>query len=365
MNTRTLVTIVLALVLICIVMAVSGLMAWGGWVNPNAFSVAPVWQQAYADAQSMKIIDLTGDGQAELFIQGPRNASIYSASGEQLSSFDFPNLLATTLGDVTGDGVEDVVSFYSDWTNGSLQVFSQGAQAAAYPVSNISEARRAAVMRFPEGPQIVVGDANGLLVGLGVDGGERWRLNVGGHDEIRGLDDTRVSGQAWLAAANHDGTVMLLDAQGAALWQYTLAGGLRRLRAYDLNGDGTSELALGGELGTLALLDAAGGSELWSRPLGQAVSEIREAEADGDPASRELIVGGKDGGVWAYTLTGEKLWSRSMTDKVTEISSVDLDGDGAAEIIIGDETGEVKLFTGSGEGFTLLSVSGLVNRIDG
>jgi hypothetical protein len=157
----------------------------------------------------------------------------------------------------------------------------------------------------------------------------------------------------------------MFSESGSIIWDYMLSGGLRRLRAYDLNGDGTSEVLLGGEYGQFAILDAANGSEISSASLGQAVSEIREIEAEGNPGSREVVVGGKDGGVWLTTSKGAILWQKSVTDKVTEIAGVDLNNDGAEEIIIGDEAGAVNLFSGpDGKRTTLVSYTSPINRID-
>ena len=108
-----------------------------------------------------------------------------------------------------------------------------------------------------------------------------------------------MGGQVYLAAANHNGTVAVLDSQGQALWSGSMGGYLRRLRAYDLDGDGNSELVTGGENNAVVIFDAAAGGNEAELHLGQTITEIRDAELNGDPASRELVVGGKEGGVWA------------------------------------------------------------------
>ena len=85
--------------------------------------------------------------------------------------------------------------------------------------------------------------------------------------------------------------------------------------------------------------------------MGQAVTEVRVVELNGDPSSREFVVGGKDGGIWAFSFDGttaKQLWTGSLSDKVTEISGIDVDGDGKEEAVIGDESGNVAVFTGDG-----------------
>jgi hypothetical protein len=148
------------------------------------------------------------------------------------------------------------------------------------------------------------------------------------------------------------------------VWTYS-TGVLRRLRAYDLNGDGNSEILLGTDNGQLIILDAATGRELFKRGLGQAVTEIREVEADGNPSSRELVAGGKEGGVWAFTPSGAEVWSNSVADKVNEIAALDVDTDGADETIIGDDSGSVVLFAGkTGDRYDLSGRPSAVMRID-
>jgi outer membrane protein assembly factor BamB len=361
MNTRTLVTIIFALALIGVVMCVAAAMTYIGWVGIQKFDSQISWRYSYSNTQSMKIIDLTGDGQDNLFIQNLNNLSVLDAAGNPLFSYDFPSDLVTTLGDVTSDGIEDVVAYSPD----GVALISKGEKTREIQVSQLGRPARAAVIRYPGGPQIILGDQSGRLASLDPGGQVLWQGQLSSGDVIRGLDDGLVNGQIMLAAANHDGSVALYDAQGQTLWTYTLPGGLRRLRSYDLNGDGNSEILLGGESGRFVMLNAASGAEITSASLGQPISEIREAEIDGDPSSREFVLGGKDGGVWAYNISGQRLWSASLGDKVTEITGLDLNGDGAQEVIIGADSGEVVLFTGkSGQRANLMTRPSGITRID-
>ena len=77
-----------------------------------------------------------------------------------------------------------------------------------------------------------------------------------GSEEIRGMDDALIGGKMHLAVASHDGWVAVLDSQGKAVWN-TNQEALRRMRAFDLNSDGNSELITGGEYGALFVYNAA------------------------------------------------------------------------------------------------------------
>jgi hypothetical protein len=139
------------------------------------------------------------------------------------------------------------------------------------------------------------------------------------------------------------------------------------MRAYDLNGDGNSEVLTGSEGGDFYIYSARDGSTLFNKVLGQAVSEVREVELNGDPSSREIIVGGKDGGVWAFSFNGttaSQLWTGSLSDKVTEISGLDINEDGKQEAVIGDDSGVVAIFTDNGSRNNLPKHSSGITRID-
>ena len=69
------------LVLICLVMAVSGVFAFSGAVSAEKFGGDVAWAKPYGGAESMKVINLMGDDQDELFIQNTSNISIYDGNG--------------------------------------------------------------------------------------------------------------------------------------------------------------------------------------------------------------------------------------------------------------------------------------------
>jgi outer membrane protein assembly factor BamB len=364
MNSRPTRALIIAIVLILFVMGIAVVLTLNS-PREAKFTTQAAWSRPYGVAQSMNIIDLTGDGKGDLFLQNESNVSVWDANGNPIFAQDIFPPLATTMGDVDGDGVEDIVIFAPIETGPAARVVSRGTIVWTRSIRDMRRPARAAAIRFEPDPLIVLGDDNGLLVALSADGNEVWRARVSSGDAIRGLDDARVSGELLLAAANHNGNVALLDADGDTRWTYLLSGALRRLRAYDLNGDGTSEILIGGDGNRLVLLDAASGREIANRPLGQAITEIREAEINGEPSSREFVVGGKDGGVWAFRADGTQMWSASVSDKVNEIAGVDVDDDGAEEIIIGDEAGGVTLFRrATGDRHGLMMQSSAIARID-
>ena len=360
---RKIVPFIVAFVLACLVMIVAGVFSFSGAVTAEKFGSDVAWSQPYGTAESMKVIDLTGDGQDELFIQNTSDVSVYDGSGNRLWNFQYSSP-KTTLADVNGDNVEDIIVFYvgSGMTVDTIVNGQQSTLANSLPIGNPA---RDVLIRFSSGPEIVLGDSSGSLLALTATGQTAWQSDFSG-EEIRGLDDAKISGQTYLAAASHDGSVAVFDSQGKVVWQ-TKQEQLRRMRAFDLNADGNSEIITGGEYGAFFIYSAVDGSVLFNKSLGQAVSEVREVELNGDPSSREIVAGGKEGGVWAFSFDGTtaaQLWSGSLSDKVTEISGLDINEDGKQEAVIGDDQGNVAVFTSNGSRNNLPKHSSGITRID-
>lgn len=357
---RKIIPFVIAFILVCLVMAVAAAFSFSGAVNAQKFGGDIAWSQSYGTAESMKVINVMGDDQDELFIQNTSNISAYDGNGANLLSLDY-NSPKTTLGDVNSDGLEDIIVYYVG-TGMSVDVINNGQATTLATNLNIGFPARVALIRFGSGPQIILGDSSGRLLSLSLEGEPLWTSTLG-TNEVRGMDDARIGGQVHLATATNDGTVAVYDQQGNQVWTQSQEI-LRRLRGFDLNSDGNSEIITGGEYGAFFIFSAVDGSTLFSTQLGQAVSEVREVELNGDPSSREIVAGGKEGGVWAFSSTGEELWSGSLSDKVNEISGIDVDGDGKQEAVIGAESGEVAVFTGNGMRNNLPTHNTPITRID-
>ncbi len=360
---RKIIPFIVAIVLSCLVMVVAGVFSFSGLVAAEKFGGQAVWSQPYSTAESMKVIDLTGDGQDELFIQNTSNVSLYDGGGNVLSTYNYTSP-KTTLGDVNGDGVEDVIVYYVG-TGMSVDVISKGQVQNIAQTLSIGSPARNALLRFASGPQILLGDSSGNLLALDVKGQPLWNRDFGS-EEIRGMDDALISGNTYVAVASHDGTVGVFDSQGKQVWSQSTED-LRRMRAFDLNSDGNSEVITGGEYGAFAIYSAVDGSVLFSKSLGQPVSEVRAVELNGDPSSREIVVGGKDGGVWAFSFDGttaHQMWTGSLSDKVTEIAGIDINQDGKEEAVLGDDSGQVAVFTDSGSRNNLSTHSTGITRID-
>ncbi|HXD09086.1 MAG TPA: VCBS repeat-containing protein, partial [Anaerolineales bacterium] len=182
---RKIIPFVVAFILVCLVMAVSAVFAFSGAVTAEKFGGAVTWSQPYATAESMKVINLLGDEQAELFIQNTSNVSIFDGTGKTLLSQNYQNP-TTTLGDVNGDNKEDIVVFYLGDQGYAVDVISDGKISTLAQSLDIGLPARVIVVRFASGPEIVLGDTSGGLLALSLSGQPLWAYSVGS-EEIRGM----------------------------------------------------------------------------------------------------------------------------------------------------------------------------------
>jgi WD40 repeat protein len=360
---RKIIPFIVALVFICLIMIVAGVFSFSGLAAAEKFGADVKWTQPYTTAESMKVIDLNGDGKDELFIQNNGDVSVFDGAGKRMWNFSY-NAPKTTLGDVNGDGVQDIIVFYIG-EGMSVDTIVKGKQSTIATTLNMDTPARNALINFASGPEIILGDTSGNLMSITPSGQPVWEGSFGSQ-EIRGMDDAKIDGKTYLAVASHDGTVAVLDGEGKPVWKKNQEQ-VRRMRAFDLNGDGVSEVITGGENGGLFIYSGKDGSTLFNKSLGQAVSEVREVELNGDPSSREFIVGGKKGGVWAFSFDGKtasQMWSGSLSDKVTEIAGLDINEDGKQEAVLGDDSGNVAVFTDTGSRNNLPKHSSGITRID-
>lgn len=368
MNTKSIVTLILAGLLIIGILGLSALLTYTGAVNRTKFNAQQIWAANFSLTQSMKAMRL--GKQKAVVAQNESYLTAFDSQGKAIFESVFSPPIASTFTDMNGDGSDEaIVAQPFDGATSLFVLDDQGNRAQELKVPEFTQQpARIAAIHFPDGLQIIVGGDKGQLVSLNPSGQELWRVDMmvnSKTDAIRGLDDIKIDGKIYLAAADHNGQLAVYDSAGKAMWEYNMEQDLRRMRAFDLKGNGKGQVVAGGDNGRLLLIQAADGKVLQDRSLGQAITEIRDAEVDGEPSSREFVVGGKQGGVWAYNANGEPLWSHSVSEKVTEITGVDVDDDGAQEVIIGDDAGAVTIFSGkSGDSHPLFTLSSGVARID-
>ena len=163
MNHKT-IPFVVAMLVVCLVMGVAVVFSFSGTVSAKKFDNEVSWSHAYVGAESMKVINVMGDEQNELFIQSPFNVSVYKGDGAVMLNQEYQSP-KTTLGDVDGDGTEDILVYYIG-TGMSVDVISNGKLTTLATALDMGMPARVALIRFASGPQIVLGDTSGKLMAL-------------------------------------------------------------------------------------------------------------------------------------------------------------------------------------------------------
>ncbi len=371
------VTLILAVILMVIVMAISVILFFSGAAARQKWDFQEAWTASFSGAESMKIIDLTGDKVKDLFLQSTSEVAVLDAQGQRVWSGAYQTP-ATTMGDFNGDGTDDLAVIYQPAGESvtATAYTGRGQELWSRALLNFGVPSRAASVDFQGDRvrEIVAGDMNGHLVCLSSQGEILWEydlpLPVPSSDPadayIRGLDDVSLAETMAVAAANYAGQVAVLDGQGQLLWsqQGTFPEHLRRLRTYDLDGDGHSEVILGGEYGSVWARNGSDGQPLWSQFIGQRVQEIRDVEVDGNPATTEIAVGGKEGSLVVYNSQGQPLMNASPGGKVSEIAALDLDDDGRQEILVGNDEGKLAVYNYQGHSIRSRSFTGEITRLD-
>jgi outer membrane protein assembly factor BamB len=365
-SSRTLIIIVLAVVLMVMVMACSVFITLTDMASREKYTANAGWQVPASAALSVNITDLTGDKQRDVFVQDADGIKVLDTQGQPLVEKQFPQSLASTQGDVDGDGVPDIVAY--TWNGERARTIAFTGQDRVLWERELPELGvpgRAVALDFENDgrSEIVVSDEDGQMLALSAQGDELWRYWLMGIG-LRGLDDVPLPTGDVVTVGDEGGEVVILDSQGQEMWRTMALGGLRRLRAFPLGGPLNGRVLVGSVNGELTVYQGDDGQEVWSAGIGQAVNEIRPAEIDGDPATVEIIAGGKDGGVWAFSQTGQRLWANGVGSKVNEIAGIGSEGLDGQAIIVGDDGGEVTVFDSRGMQLTSFAASGSIGRVE-
>jgi outer membrane protein assembly factor BamB len=372
MENRNKLVILFSLVLMVLVMLVA---AWITFTdrgsNQPKISFTEVWDADAPDVSSMKMSNLTSEGKSDLFAQSGRGILVFNAAGEKVIEKNYPGTLSAAMGEVDGDGIAELLAYYSRGQEATVEAFKAGSENQPLwqvDLPGLGNVSRAAVVDFSgQGKSgMVVGTVQGDLAAVSEDGRELWRYALGSGSPLRGLDNIYAGDQELVAVADEAGNVVALDTTGKEAWTFKVTGGLRRLRTEELLQPGMSAVLLGGENGILSVLDGLSGKLLWQADLGQAISEIRLAELDADPGTRELVVGGRRSGVWGYTQDGRRLFAARVAgekSKINEIAGMDVNGDGRDLLAVGDDTGVVTFFSPAGAKLAARNYLAPINRL--
>ena len=368
MNTKRIVMGAAALFALLLAMAFSARAAG----DLSRWTMTPVWSVPVPSVQMVADAPRRAGGPAHIIAQGQERVVVIDAAGKVLADKTLPGgPINAATGDLDGDGAEDlIVAQGNAATKVSAFDGSLNPLWSAPTVQGLSQATRVLAVDLDgdRRREVVVGDAQGRIAALTSAGRPLWSYAFAAttqNAEVRGLDDLAL-GQGrgrLLAVARRSGEIVLLDGKGKLVASLQVRNPVRRLRVFDLDGDGRDEVVVGDEAGYYQSI-AADGKQTPLGSIGDTITEIRTLEADGDAALREIVVGGKRGGF--VLLSGRTTRARgSVPGKVSAAGGVDSDGDGRDELFVGTEEGGVFMFDGQAERLADVGSLGKVERIFG
>ena len=280
---------------------------------------------------SIAVRDVNGDGRNEVIAGGGEMVYCLNGAGTLLWNFSLPyggRLRyghAFTLGDVDGDGLEDVVigtCTYADWSppsgNSVVVIKSDGTLLWEEQMPECVSS-------------IAVGDMNGdgkneVVVGVSVP----WGID---------MDNLYV--------LKNDGTL---------LWSYPAGVGMAGRRVNDislgdLDGDEVKEIVAGSEDNTIYVLKG-NGTLLWNYTTSSYLREVEIGDIDGDGIN-EVIAGGFDSKVYAIKNNGTLLWKYQTKGHIYGLVIGDVNGDRKGDVIVGSRDQNV---------YVLATVSEIINK---
>lgn len=355
----------------CILVALSGMVC----VPCQGAPVSHVWADTRPGDACMILAvspDLTGDNRPEL-IAGYDSGTLVCWDSTPTSPL--LQLWATDLGsavlallpvaDVNADGKRDLVA--ADILGNVSCMTAEGDEAGTILWSFASASSIAVLECIPDltgdgvAETIAGGSEQVLFLRNGATGAAIWTrdlVGLGGtaylHRIIVG-DDLNADGEGDAVFLDWNGRVQAFRVTtGESIWSKSVTGGFTEAlaRLGDVNGDGRSEFAAGGNNQEVRLVSGSDGAQRWSCALGRPVRAIVAVPDLDDDATTDCVAATAGGLVAAVSGAGTgtriPLWSADMGDACRAVVSPgDLDGDGLADVVAGAENGLVAAFSGA------------------
>ncbi len=322
----------------------------------TTLDIKPLWQ---ADVDMVlegapMVVDLDGDGDAEILTAAYENMIVVDGSGKELWRFDTRGRYSTCpailerenqlpliyAGDNTGmftclDGSGNIV-----WQVETSPIFCASPALADLDADGAME--------------VIQGDKKGIVsVYDAMSGQLKWQNTIDGECSSPAIGDLNADGFLEIVIATGAGKVFALSANGEVLWEfYVGCPSLDWATSSPILFQNSTKqvcIAAGSQSGRYFCLDNQG-KILWERSTrGAIASTLSVGDLDTDGRA-DLFVVTQLGVLYRFDEGGRMLWDIDTQGRSLACGALfDMDGDGTLEYVLSTQRGNLLVFNRTGE----------------
>lgn len=191
--------------------------------------------------------------------------------------------------------------------------------------------------------EIIIGRADGILAAINYKGETLWSADLLDYIVSFDIADVNADGKQEIAVVTAGGLVILLNNEGRKIWvkRYPRDYAPNDLKIIDI--DSNYLIALAMKDGSVVLLDRKSEKKKSLYPLREPLRIMKVADFTGD-GSKDIILGGEIGSLSIIDIEGKIIESEKFSSEIIHISASDINNDGRIEIIGSDWEGSVRIF---------------------
>ena len=300
------------------------------------------------------VVDLDGDGDAEILTAAYENIIVVDGSGEELWRFDTRHRYSTVVSVLERPGRSPLL-YAADDTG--LMTCLDGSGAVVWQAETGGVFCSSSSLADLDGdgtPELVVpaGRANVVVLNA-LTGEQRWVAEIGGVISSPAVGDMTPAAGLEIVGASTEGRVVALSSTGELLWDFDLG-------AATMDWSTCSPVMFANSRGEVCVAAASGderfycldgsGNVLWSCPTrGNLASGISVGDFDGD--GRADIFGVTQLGViYRFDEDGRVIWNIDMQGRsLAPGALIDITGDGVLEYVLSTQRGYLMVLNQAGE----------------
>ncbi|MEX2689080.1 MAG: PQQ-binding-like beta-propeller repeat protein [Candidatus Njordarchaeum guaymaensis] len=181
--------------------------------------------------------------------------------------------------------------------------------------------------------EISVGFINGSIISYDLTGAPIWNYTLSSKINLLLTENTDSDDFSEVFSADISGTTALIDNNGTEIWQKTLESNISDCKIDDINEDGTIEIIIGLENGTLLVINSSDGTVIWRYTQSSVITSLAVNDIS-DNNGKEIIFGTNTGAIFIVNSSGEMINNKTLSAPVSYVLVNDLNGDDNKEIII-------------------------------